>query len=193
MEQDMKFGIVLYCFVLCVKQRCEAWKDRLHAPNAGFNVISSVWSVSRCWDTEVHVPRACSAKCRRYVEQLPASFWKRTPVSSGLPAEPLVTAAAFGRHTALWVERWRSGCRQLWAQTLRLSPGFAAPLKHCKDRRHVQFNLALNDNPEMQSCDLDEDFSKPCAVYKLAVNPEHMSTVTDAYSASISEHSNINI
>lgn len=82
---------------------------------------------------------------------------------------------------------------KLWTQTCCLSPGFAAQLYHSEARCQVKFNLASNDSPNMQSCDLDEDLSKPSAVYKLPVSPEHMSTVTDAYSASISKHSNIRI
>ncbi|CAG00520.1 unnamed protein product [Tetraodon nigroviridis] len=63
--------------------------------------------------------------------------------------------------------------------------GFAAQLPHVEGRRQVKFNLALEDSGNIQSSDLDEDFSKPGAVYKLPVSPEHMSSVTDAYSASI--------
>lgn len=71
--------------------------------------------------------------------------------------------------------------------------GFAAQLHHVEGRCQVEFNLALEDSGNIQSSDLDEDFSRPSAVYKLPVSPEHMSTVTDAYSASISKHSNTNI
>ena len=71
--------------------------------------------------------------------------------------------------------------------TLSLSPGFAAqphPLK---------FSLGHNDSPEMQPGVSDEDGSNPCAAYKLPVSPEHMSTVTDAYAASIRKHSKVKV
>lgn len=83
-----------------------------------------------------------------------------------------------------------------WMQTalnsdfVCLSPGFAAQSHPFEGRRQVKFNVAIKDSANTQPCDLDEDLSKPGAVYKLPVSPEHMSAVTDAYSATISKHSN---
>lgn len=67
--------------------------------------------------------------------------------------------------------------------------GFADQLHHSGGRCQDEFNPALND--DMKWCHVDEDFTNPNAVYKLPVSPDHMTTVTDAYSASISKRSNV--
>lgn len=77
---------------------------------------------------------------------------------------------------------------QLGTHTLCLSAGFAAPFRHSEGRRQVKFDPSLDDVPSVQSLDLHEDFSKLSAVCKLPVSPDNMTTVTDAFSATMSEH-----
>lgn len=77
---------------------------------------------------------------------------------------------------------------QLGTHTSCLSAGFAAPFLHSEGRRQVRFDPFLDAVPSMQSLDLHEDFSKLSAVCKLPDSPDNMTTVTDAFSATISEH-----
>ncbi|XP_044078247.1 cilia- and flagella-associated protein 54-like [Siniperca chuatsi] len=71
-------------------------------------------------------------------------------------------------------------------------PCFAAQLQHCQSRSlsHcaslVDFSPIVMRSPNIQSCDLtEEDYSTPNALYSLPVSPDHMPTVTAAYSTSI--------
>lgn len=76
---------------------------------------------------------------------------------------------------------------QLGTHTSCLSTGFAAPFHHFEGQRQVKFDPSLDDVPSVQSLDLYEDFSKLSAVCKLPVSPDNMTTVTDAFSATISK------
>ncbi len=86
---------------------------------------------------------------------------------------------------------WNSHCLHCSC----LSPGFAAQLQHCQSRSlsHsaslVDFSPIVMLNPNIQPCDLtEEDFSTPNAIYSLPISPDHMPTVTAAYSTSISKN-----
>lgn len=78
-------------------------------------------------------------------------------------------------------------CSDSFELRLCLSAGFMAPLHHSEGRRQVKLNPALDNSPNVQSHDLDEDVCNPGTVYKLPVSPDNMTTVTDAFSASISK------
>lgn len=79
-------------------------------------------------------------------------------------------------------------CNYIWELILCVSTGFIAPFHHSEGRRQVKFDPSLDDVPSVQSLDLYEDFSKLSAVCKLPVSPDNMTTVTDAFSATISKH-----
>ncbi|XP_045896455.1 cilia- and flagella-associated protein 54-like isoform X2 [Micropterus dolomieu] len=71
-------------------------------------------------------------------------------------------------------------------------PCFAAQLQPCQSRNlshcasRVDFSPIVMPNPNIQPCDLtEEDYSNPNALYSLPVSPDHMPTVTAAYSTSI--------
>ncbi|XP_063751644.1 LOW QUALITY PROTEIN: cilia- and flagella-associated protein 54-like [Eleginops maclovinus] len=83
----------------------------------------------------------------------------------------------------------RSLLLQLLAYT---KPCFTAQVQQCQSRTlsHstslVDFNPLAMPSPNIQPCDLsDEDYSSPNALYSLPISPEHMPTVSAAYSASI--------
>ncbi|KAM7374329.1 hypothetical protein PAMP_006995 [Pampus punctatissimus] len=69
---------------------------------------------------------------------------------------------------------------------------FAAQLQHCQSRNLscstslVDFDPMVMPTSSIKPCDLmDEDYSTPNALYSLPVSPDHMPTVTAAYSTSI--------
>uniref|UniRef100_UPI0009B47C99 cilia- and flagella-associated protein 54 n=1 Tax=Monopterus albus TaxID=43700 RepID=UPI0009B47C99 len=83
----------------------------------------------------------------------------------------------------------RSLLRLLLAYT---QPCFATQLRHCPSRGFshsaslVDFSLAVMPTPSIEPHDLTvEDYSTPNALYSLAISPDHMPTVTAAYTTSI--------
>ncbi|XP_051257635.1 cilia- and flagella-associated protein 54-like isoform X3 [Dicentrarchus labrax] len=71
-------------------------------------------------------------------------------------------------------------------------PCFVAQFQHCQSRSlsHstslVDFSPIVRPTPNIQPCDLtEEDYSTPSALYSLPISPDHMTTVTAAYSTSI--------
>ncbi|XP_041808606.1 cilia- and flagella-associated protein 54-like [Chelmon rostratus] len=71
-------------------------------------------------------------------------------------------------------------------------PCFATQLQHCQSRSlsHsaslVNFSPIVRPTPNIQPCDLtEEEYSTPSALYSLPISPDHMPTVTAAYSTSI--------
>ncbi|XP_078122015.1 cilia- and flagella-associated protein 54 [Sander vitreus] len=71
-------------------------------------------------------------------------------------------------------------------------PCFAAQSQHCQSRSlsHsaslVDFSPLVMPTPNIQPCDLtEEDYSTPDALYSLPISPDHISTVSAAYSISI--------
>lgn len=85
---------------------------------------------------------------------------------------------------------WNSDC----LHRLLLSPGFATQLQHCQSRSlsHsaslVNFSPIVRPTPNIQPCDLtEEEYSTPSALCSLPISPDHMPTVTAAYSTSISK------
>ncbi|XP_068572705.1 cilia- and flagella-associated protein 54 [Cebidichthys violaceus] len=83
--------------------------------------------------------------------------------------------------------------RSLLLQLLAFTkPCFAGQLKNCQNRSlsHsaslVDFSPLVMPVPSIQPCDLtEEDYSNPNALYTLPISPDHMTTVSAAYSTSI--------